>query len=179
MSLIGVSNFVQRRQTRESRFSHHIWSWDVVAEMAAASFDHAKPGYRDGVKLVPVPPGGFYCGVVEVTADTPLKATFEARREGESAHIIVVATGGEKLPALAVDIVIYRKDVLLEDGDEVTGADWDIISVNARPTLEPEPMHPLAMARNQAHLPGGTKAEYTAEEYVRAILYWSTRAMRG
>ena len=119
--------------------------------------------------------------MVEVTPETLLKATFEARRDGENACVQVIVLGGEKLPAQLVDIVVYRRDVLLEDGSDAvsTGADWEIVSINARPTEEPEPLTPMAMARNMLDLPGGTKAEYSAEEFAHAIVYWSRRAMRG
>ncbi len=131
--------------------------------------------------LVSVPAAGFFSGVVEVTDETQVRATFTARRPGEDPFIDVVAIGAEKLPAEHVDLVLYRRDVLLEDGADSVGTDceWELVSINARPTPEPEPMSPMAMARNFLELPGGTKADYTAEEFARAILYWSCRAMVG
>ena len=175
---IGINEFV-RRQTLDSRFSHFAGSWDELAGLVEKHFDEAKPSYRDGVLLVPVPTERFFSGVVEVTPDTPLKATFEARREGEDPFVQVVAVGGDKLPAKAVDVVLYSRDVREADGDAVSGAEWDVISINARPTEGSEPLTPMAMARNFLALPGGTAAEYTAKEFAEAIIYWSRRAMRG
>jgi len=178
MALVGINEFV-RRQTPDSKFSHCASSFEVLAALVAGSLSEGKTGYKDGVLLVSVPPEGFFSGVVEVTEGTPLKATFESRRKGEAPFVQVVAVGGEKLPAKAVEIVLYRHDVLAADNEASTEAEWEIISINARPTDEPEPMTPMAMARNMLGLTGGTKAEYTAEEFARAIVYWSARAMRG
>lgn len=175
---VAINKFVER-QTADSRFSHFAGIWDELVELVKANFEKAKPGYRDGVMTVPVPADRFFSGVVELVEDTPLKAEFSARRKGEEPYINVVAVGGEKIPAKAVEIVVYRHDVLEADGDASTDAEWEVISINARPTDEPEPMTPVAMARNFLELVGGTKAEYTAEQFAQSIIYWSKRAMRG
>jgi hypothetical protein len=178
MPTIGVNVFVLR-QTAESRFSHYAGS--SLVPLVEENFSQAKSGYRDGVLLVSVPPMDFYCGVVEVTPETTLQATFKARKEGEQPYIVVEAVDAKKLPAKVVEVVIYRRDTLLEEGPDAvsTEADWEIVSINARPTEEEEPLTPMAMARNFLELPGGTKAEYTAEEFARSIEYWSRRAMVG
>lgn len=178
--LLAINAFA-RRQTAESPYSH--WAGSEAELLSAVTLaieeGDTEPGYRDGVTLVNLPPIGFFCGVVEVTPDTELVASFGARREGEAPFISVKARG-EKLPAHACQAVIYRRDVLQEGGDEgPEGAEWEIISLNARPTLAPEPMTPMSMARNLLEMEGGTEAEYTAEDFAKAIVYWSTRAMRA
>ncbi len=175
---IGVNKFVQR-QDKDSKFSHFEGEggFETVTALADAFFDQAKQGYKDGVLLVPVPAEGFFSGVVEVTSETALKATFEARRPEETPFISVVAVGAQKLPAKFVELVLYRGDVL--GSDATTDCEWELISINARPTEEEEPPTPMAMARNFLELPGGTKAEYTAEEFAKAIAYWSGRVMAG
>lgn len=175
---IACTEFV-KRQTPDSKFSHFDGTWDELVALVDEHFEQAKPGYREGVKLVLVPPERFFSGVVKVSAATELKATFEARRKGEEPYIQVVAVEASKLPAKMVEIVIYSHDVLAADGEASTDAEWEIVSINARPTEEPEPMTPVAMARNFLESPGGTRAEYTAEEFANAIEYWSRRAMRG
>jgi hypothetical protein len=201
MKRVGVNPFV-RRQSPESQFSHFNGTWEELVALVEENLDKphcVKPGYRDGVQLVSVMPDRFRSGVVEVTESTPLRAVFNARRKGENPYIQVEAVGGEKLEALVVDIVLYRHDVLAADGDATkcekcdgsgeepcdacggTGHvyEWEIISINARPTLKEEPMHPMAMARNLLGLPGGSAAKYTPEEFANAILYWSHHAMCG
>lgn len=175
---VGINKFVLR-QTPESKYSHFAGSFEELAKLAEAHFGEAKPGYRDGVVLVPVPAEGFFSGVVEVTPETPLRATFTARRKGEEPYLQVEAVGGEKSPARFVEVVLYRHDVLAVDNSASTEAEWEVISVNARATEGLEPLTPMAMARNFLRLPGGTAAEYTVEEFARAIVYWSTRAMLG
>jgi len=200
---VGINSFV-RRQTPASKFSHfgeHVEDIDLVANIAKERLGSAMAGYRDGVILVPLTgptAEGFYCGVVKVAPDTPLRATFSARQPGEMPYVQVEAVSARKMPAMHVDIVLYRRDVLLEDrllennkrarnGEEPkpksdyvsTDCDWEVISINARPTVEEEPMHPVAMARNFLGHTGGTPATYTAEQFAKAIDYWSTRVMAG
>jgi hypothetical protein len=124
-----------------------------------------------------VAPEKFFSGVVELEPETPLRAIFSARRKGEDPYVQVEALGGQKLPAKVAEVVLYRHDVLGSDAS--TDAGWEIVSMNARATEEPEPLTPVAMARNFLELPGGTKAEYSAEQFAQAIVYWSRRAMRG
>jgi hypothetical protein len=177
MSHVAINPFV-RRQTAASQFSHYEGSWEKLAELVEAHLDQAKPGYMDGVKLVPVPADGFYAGVVALTAETPLQAVYAARREGEEPYVEIRASAAAKQPAAAVDIVIYSHDVLAADGDASSDAPWEVISVNAKLTEGDEPLSPMAMARNFLGLPGGSQgAEYTAEDFAKAIVYWSQHAM--
>jgi hypothetical protein len=128
---IGVSEFV-RRQTPESRFSHFVGTWDELVVLVTDCFGKAIQGYRDGVLRVPVHIaflGGdgtpwFFSSLVEVTGETKLEVNFEARQPGEDAFIMTKARG-PKEPAAAVEVILYRKDVL---GDEATtGCDWKVL----------------------------------------------------
>lgn len=175
MKIFGV-NALTLRQTAESKYSHFSGSTNELLELVSHGFNFAKE-VRDGVASVPVPPEKFFSGVVEVTPDTPLRTVFSVRRKGEDPYVQVEALGGKKLPAKVVEIICYRHDVLGSDAS--TDAEWEVVSINARPTDEPEPPTPVAMARNFLELPGGTKATYSAEEFARSIIYWSRRAMRG
>jgi len=79
------------------------------------------------------------------------------------------------IPANYVNVVCYSANALLEnDGERSTDCDWEIVALLAS-DVENEPMHPLAMARNMLEKPGGTKGEYTAEEFAEAVYYWSQR----
>lgn len=177
MSQIAINPFVQR-QTATSQFSHYAGSWEQLAELVEAHLDQAREGYMPGVKLVPVPAEGFYAGVVALTPEMPLQAVFAARREGEEPYVEIRASAAAKQPAAAVDVVIYSHDVLAKDGDDSSEAPWEVISINARLDEQPEPLSPVAMARNFLGLPGGsTGAEYTAEDFARSIVYWSQHAM--
>jgi hypothetical protein len=177
---IKASQFV-KRQTPQSEFSHYNGSWEEVEQLVEDHFDQAKPGYRDGVILVNVPPAGFFSSLVKMTADLELETVFAPRREGEPPYQKTIAYG-KKSPATAVTIVLYQKEVLEQDElntADLTGADWEIVSVNAH-CLEVDeiPMHPLTMARNQfADRPegqGGTKANYSADQFAESILFWQS-----
>jgi hypothetical protein len=181
MSKIICNTFV-KRQTPDSQFSHFAGSWEALEAEAEESLSHGHvtPGFRDGVVLIRVSPDGFFSGVVALTPETQLVATYQARRDGEEAFIDVTARGA-KLPAAAVDLVCYRPDVLGADASTIP-SDYEIVSINARATGssdDTEPMHPIAMMRNFLGLAGGTKTEYTAAQFADAIRFWSQHAMRA
>jgi hypothetical protein len=176
---IKASNFV-KRQTAESPFSYYAGTWEEL-EALVAQAPPGVVGYKPGVSLVAVPAKDFFSGVVTLDphVTTSLKARFAARRAGEDAFTEVLAYG-LKSPAVAVEIVLYSRTLLVEEGEAVDAeTDYQIVSINARTSVEPEPMTPMAMARNFLGLAGGTKAEYTAEHFAKAIHYWSSRAMYG
>jgi hypothetical protein len=121
----------------------------------------------------------FYSGVVELTPDTKLTARFTARRGTEEPFVEVYAHGA-KAPAEHVEIVLYSRALLVEEGENpAVDVDYEIVSINARATADPEPMTPMAMTRNFLGLPGGTKAVYSAAQFAESIAYWSKRAMCG
>jgi len=177
---IGVNDFV-RRQTDVSEFTHFEGSFEVIANLAAEFFADAKPGYKDGVCLIPVPPEGFYTGIVELSEGDALVGKYRARRPGEEPRKTSHAVGGEKSPAVAVDVVLYRKDVLAEGDEATTDCDWEIVSVNGRITEEDQPIHPDTLIANHFVLEGGTATGMSPEEFEAAlkvsVLYWKNKAM--
>jgi hypothetical protein len=193
---IGINEFV-RRQTDASEFTHFEGSFETVARLAQEFFNEAKPGYRDGVCLVPVPPEGFYTGVVELSEGDPLVGTYKARRPGEeprkSVHVPLEGVRDlgrgvvnprvfwEKTPAVGVDVVLYRKDVLAEGNESTTDCDWEIVSINGRITEEEQPIHPDTLIANHFELDGGTATGMDSVEFVEAlrksVMYWKNKAM--
>jgi hypothetical protein len=183
--LIKASEFV-KRQTRESEFSYFDGSWEELEKRVSDMFNHSqRPGYRDGVVLINLLNGSkkFYSAVVPITDDIVFETIFEARRPGEKPFKKSIAYG-EKGFANHVDIILYRKDVLEEDPtdrESLTGADWEIVSINCSPYDYDLPMTPSAMARNQLadtkDGKGGTKADYTGDEFAKAITFWNTHTM--
>jgi len=173
MTMIGINSFVLR-QTAEAPYSHYEGTWEALVALVGANFSRANPGYKEGVLLVPLPPEGFWSSTVPVTPETELRAVFQARREGEAKYLSVRARGG-KSQARFVFAVLYSKAVL--GAEATTEAEWEVVSINARETEDEEPMDPMTMARNFLELPGGTKGDFTAEQFARSIVYWSCRAM--
>lgn len=175
--VIKVNYFASNRHFSDKGYSYFTGSEQELIEMCEKHFESKKPGYREGVFLISLPTTGFKSGVVEVTETTQLETSFKARRKGESPYIQIKAKG-ESLDAKVVDIVIYSREVLGSDATEA-GSDFEVVSINARPTLDEEPQHPVSMARNQLGIAGGTKASYSAEDFANSIRYWSSRAMKA
>lgn len=184
--MIQPNNFVLR-QTATSRFTSFDGSWEEVAAMAeeAMAEGNTSPGYRDGVVLAHVPATAverFRSGVVMLESGDRLVGSYEPRREGEEPrkHVGVGASGGSKIPCKAVDIVLYRRDVL---GDDVTHEDsaWEIVSVNGRPTEGEQPMAPETLIANHFEMDGGTATGMSDSEFVAAlrasVMYWKDKAM--
>lgn len=168
---IGVSEFV-KRQTKDSQFTHYEGIWSDLANRTVEAFEEGNftEGYRDGVRLVQMckhEVGLFYTyDAYPMFEGMKLNAEWAKvpGREHEPPKLQVKILE-PKIPCRYVDIVIYRKDVLEEDKDDVTGADWDIVSINGRLNNKPVPMDPMTIVRNWKHLPGGTKIkDKTAEE---------------
>lgn len=168
-----------KRQTPESGYSHFEGSWETLEKMTAnvMGFTHCvRPGYKDGVVLVDLDPSFFLSAIVDLTEDTKLKANYAPRREKE-APFIRVSAKAKKQVATHASVVLYRWDVLAENNERETDAEWEIVCIKARTSEEEEPMDPYTMARNFLHLEGGTKGDFSAEDFAKSIVYWSSHAM--
>jgi hypothetical protein len=169
------------RQTPASRFSH----WEIpdseLIDRVSKALPDAKQGYREGVLEVAVDPEGFFSPVVELREGDVLVGAYESRRPGEEPRKSIRrrAEIQGKSAAVAVDVILYRHDVLGDDAS--SDADWEIISVNARVTMEPEPIHPDTLIANHFELDGGTPTNMVAIEFItalrRSVLYWKNRTL--
>lgn len=175
-SVIGVSKFV-KRQTASSIFTDYQGQWYGLANITAEAFKAGNytKGYRDGVYLVQMPKdevSRFYTfDAYPMFEGMKLNAQWVRTpgREHEPAKLQVTILE-PKIPCRFVDIVIYGKDVLQEDGDNVTGADYDIVSINGRLKKDPPPIDPMTLTRNWLHLPGGTAMPDTTPEEMLTML---------
>lgn len=178
---VACSEFV-KRQTKDSSYSHFEGGWDELEYRASGYIsdpDKVKPGYKDGVCLVnvyePPPANQFYSSIVKLYNDSKLLASFEARRPNESSYI-KVSVKGDKTVAKEAHVVLYSAEVLKENNEQSTNAEWEIVSINASATTEDAPMHYYTMARNFLYLEGGTRGEFSAEEFAKSIVYWNSHA---
>jgi hypothetical protein len=178
--LIKFSDFV-RRQTADSPFSHTTLSDRQVIEQLTQNLKHAKPTYRKydkatkmdergllygGVIAVPVDPKGFFSGVVQLQDGDVFQGEFKARRKGEAPRKQYSAQG-EKIAAKSVDLILYHRDVLAEDEpDKDYPAEWEMVSINASPTLEETPIKPSTLMANHFHADGGTQTGLSDSEFV-------------
>jgi hypothetical protein len=182
--LIGISEFVLR-QTAESQFTHFNGDWEELRQMVTKVLIENTmkliEGYRKGVILVPVAPDRFYT-YTDFPMFVGMKMSCEwaktSGREYEPAKLQVKILE-PKIKCNYVDIVLYKRDVLEEDGDSVTGAEYDVISINGRLKKEPHPMDPMTIVGNWLHLKGGTEMKGKTEKDVLNMLCESIMFKNG
>ena len=182
---IKCNEFVLR-QTPESGFSHFSGTWEELEDIVYQCWkvpSNVTPGYKDGVVLVRVPASGsykrgyrFYSAIVKLNKRIKIDAEYSLRRAGEAPYIKLGAKAKKCIPK-HVEIVLYRSDVLRENNEQSTDADWEIICIKARTSDKEDPMDPYTMARNFLHMKGGTKGEFTAEQFAESIVYWNNHVM--
>lgn len=181
---VACGEFV-KRQTKESGYSHFDGDWEQLEWLVNFILEFNEKfntsscisqGYRDGVVLVKMPASLFYSAIVELNEGSSLVANYAPRREGEDPFIRVSAKAKKQLAKYA-SVVLYRHDVLAENNERETDAEWEIVAIKARTTDEEEPMDPYTMARNFLHLKGGTKGDFTAEQFAKSIVYWNHHTM--
>lgn len=186
MKLIAVSNFV-KRQTPDSEFSHFDGTWEELELLVTRTFNAGKigtikQGYRDGVALVEVDPEKFFTSVVELKDGDIFRGEYKSRQAGEEPrkNTYVIRPEG-KQKARAVDIVLYRRDVLAENNENSADAELEIISINARPTYEDMPMNVGTLLANHFQVSGGTATKMMNDEFVaslkRSFKYWRNKSL--
>ncbi len=179
---VAVNDFVRRQVKGSGKTYAEELTFEQIADHAAKQLGagYYRQGYRRGVVLVQVSPeltGKFHCPFVKIDETTQLTARTVSRREGEEPYIQIRALKGTPLPAGKVELVLYSHSVLAENDEHTTNADWELISINAVPVgVEMLPMGPVTMMRNQLELPGGTKAEYSTDEWAEAVRFWQQYA---
>ena len=176
MPTFAVNPFA-RRQIANSRFSHFAGTeqelLNRVAEAFASSFND--DGSTSGVVVLAVDADGFFTGQALAQPGMKLEAKFESRRPGEAPrfHMGRIPEDGDyeaaKVPAVAVSIVLYPSAMLAPNGDNSLPAEpgnYEVVSINARPTLEEEPIAPEALIANHLGEDGGTDHGLTDAEFV-------------
>jgi len=158
-----------------------------------AGIPFAKPGYRDGVILVPVKPEHFKGQIVTLQDGDRLEGTFSRRQENEEPRkqIRVIHNSFwhpmrdiQPDPLVAVDAVLYHKGVLAEENENSdTTADYEVITFLTKISEEDQPMPPDTLLHNHFSWEGngGTKTKMTAIEFEAAIkksfLFWHNKTI--
>lgn len=186
--LVAFNSFV-RRQTAESSHSHFDGIDEYLIKLVEECWGDRKHSYRkdedgnkvemNGVWCVPVPAEGFWTNITQLEEGDDLVGTFSPRVPGEEPRKHTYKRnkdGLPKVPAKFVDIVCYAHDVLSEDGDAETDAEYEIVSINATIFPGDQPIHPDVLLANHFKLDGGTKTNMTAqqlEDQLRiSVPYW-------
>lgn len=183
---IGWSNFALRSHNIYSGNSYTNLSETDVIDLVKNSWDKRTPGNgeKDLSRKVLVPitfeAGTFFLPMVDLDERMKVYARIVKRQEGEKPYLETYVDADEicelgiklKEPKF-VNIVCYSAEALTENGGErTTNDEWEIVCILAS-MVEKEPMTGLDMSRNMLEKVGGTKSEYSAQEFAEAIWYWS------
>ena len=174
--IVAISDFV-KRQTKDSEFTHFDGSWEELVYIIISYIQKGDmiKGYRDGVNIIPLHQDickRFYTYTnYPMFEGMKLKAEYRkvARREHEPPKIKVTIEE-PKMPCNYVDVIIYHHDVLKEDNDVSSDAEWEVVSINGRLNKKNPPMDPMTIVRNWKHLPGGTEMKGITSEEVLEML---------
>ena len=181
---VEVNEFVERQIKGSGKTYSSELTFEEMAAYAQKMLnecpEQTKQGYRDGVVLVQCDPGfssQFISPMVKVDETTQLEAIVTKRRKNEEPYIQIRALDGVPLPTARVDLILYRHDVLVENNEHSTSADWELIAFQAVPVgLDDNPMGPVTMMRNQLELPGGTAAHYSSNDWAESVRFWQKYA---
>lgn len=172
---VAISDFARGRHTPGSGLSYYDGPMDDVLKLVKQNWDKREPGAGrqnlNEVVVVPVPPAKFFTTTVPVEEDTTLKANFGRRRSHEEPYLSVMSEG-EAIPASFAKVVLYSKETLAENREQSGDSDWELVSLLASP-VENEPMNPVTMMRNMKGKPGGSQVNYSTDELLDAIEFWS------
>jgi hypothetical protein len=169
------------RDARKPAGYEKSYNEDSLLKAVECNFATAIPGYRDGVVLVRILPKYLRSSVVELTPDLKIVTTFESRVPGETPRKRTFAVVDELPEAGSASVVLYRADVLAEDNDRSSDADWEVVTVLAHCDREPEPMNPGTLMANHFKADGGTSTLMNAEQFEAALResynFWKTRIL--
>jgi len=175
---IAWSNFARDRHQPGKGFSYFNYNDEALFKSIEHGWGNRVIGDGaesiDDVCIVPVNPSGFVCTTLMIEDAVDLYASID-RRSPEEAPFVRVNGYGPATECKFAKVVLYAAHELEKnDGERSSDADWEIICIIASDT-EDEPMHPLAMARNQLEKVGGTPRQYSPVEWANAVWYWSQR----
>ncbi len=174
---LAINDYCLSNHTEE-KGSHYAGSNESLLALVSAHWDARKPGFTEGCVEVPVPAEGFFSGVVDLRAKPKAVLTprFAPRQNGEDPILSVHGEPSLKAPAKSVRIICYSHDLLRpadKPSEATTDAEFEIITILAECDDEPAPMPPVTMARNFLNLDGGTKGDFSPEDFAKSIIYWS------
>ena len=180
---VAVNEFVRRQIKGSGKTYSETMRFEAIAEHAQSQMEKGdfSEGYREGVRIVHSEKSivlEFVCPFVKLDENSKLVSKLVRRRPEEALYIQTRVLNGTPFKAGAVDLILYRHDVLAENNEHATDAEWELISINSIPEgVKKLPMGPITMMRNQLEYPGGTKAKYSSEEWAESILFWQKYAV--
>ena len=180
---VGVNDFVRRQIEGSGKTYSKSMTFDEIAKHAEEQMirNAFAEGYRKGVSVVNADNSiidNFICPFVLIKQDTLLISKFVKRQENEEPFIQTRALNGSLLKTGKVELILYRHDVLKENNENTTKAEWELISINSVPEgIDKMPIGPVTMMRNQFNLNGGTKAFYSSNEWANSVRFYQQFAI--
>jgi hypothetical protein len=172
---VGWGDFALGRHKPGTGYSYFQGTHSELLQLVHDNWDQRKPGVGrttlDEVVVVPMPSARFLTTTVAVDDSSSLKASNYRRREHEEAYVLVTAEG-QPQPAKFAQVVLYSRDTLGKNDENSRSTDWEIVTLIASP-VENEPMDPVTMMRNMRGKAGGTQVNYTADQLLDSIDFWS------
>ena len=176
--IVAINEFVKRQTKYSGKTYSEELSFEFFAKHAEQKIINKqfREGYRPEVRIVKLDKkylNKVICPYVRITKSTKLSAQIVKRRENEEPYIQIRALNGKLTKAGIVELILYHHDILYENDENTTDADWELISINALPEgIKSMPMGPITMMRNQLELVGGTKAKYSSDEWASSVQFW-------
>ena len=175
---VKVNEFVKRQIKGSGKTYSRSMTFNEIAKHAEKQMEKKlyKEGYRKGVRIVQVAKSlisDFICPYVKINQNTRLVSKLVKRQSFEESYIQTRALNGTLIPAGKVELILYSNEVLKENNENSTDADWELISINSVPKgVSDLPIGPITMMRNQLNLAGGTKADYSSQEWAKSVNFY-------
>tara|TARA_B100000575_G_C23017512_1_gene585977 strand:- start:249 stop:836 length:588 start_codon:yes stop_codon:yes gene_type:complete len=180
---VGVNEFVRRQIEGSGKTYSKSMTFEEIAEHAEKQLirNAFAEGYRKGVVVVNADNSiidNFICPFVLIKKNTRLISKLVKRQHNEEPFIQTRALNGSLLKTGKVELILYRYDVLKENNENTTNAEWELISINSIPEgIDKMPIGPVTMMRNQLNLSGGTKAFYSSNEWANSVKFYQRFAI--
>jgi len=182
MLKVAVNEFVKRQIQGSGKTYSPDLSFEEIAQHAEEQMElgHFREGYREGARIVDASlefSQHFICPFVKIDEGTELRAEWLKRRPEEQNYIRIRAAKGTPEKTGKVEFILYSHAALKENDEESTKSEWELISIQALPeNVVNLPMGYVTMMRNQLQLPGGTKGEYSPEQWAASVWFWQNYA---
>jgi len=127
-------------------------------------------------------PSATKAGVMAITPEYEpfLRSGYKARREGELPVLSRWFEGIEGPRAEWLDLILYSREQLLLEGDDVPDADWGIVAINGELFPKETPMLPATMLRNALGVSeGGSGVPLDRDKYLESVAFWEKHALVG
>ncbi len=180
---VEVNDFVRRQVEGSGKTYSKSMTFNEVAKHAEKQMmnNAFSVGYRKGVVIVNVEDSiknNFICPFVLIKHDTTLVSKLVYRQKHEEPYIQTRALNGTLLKTSKVELILYSHDVLKENNENTSEAEWELISINSIPEgVDKMPIGPVTMMRNQLDLDGGTKAHYSSNEWAESVNFYQRYAI--